>query len=55
MKKLAWDIEVTVVGAVVVYIALRPIPFLFYQELPYVNFLSRVIYMSILCCFFCIS
>jgi len=40
--------------AVVTLIILRPLPFLFYPDLPYLGFLGRALYIVILACVLCL-
>lgn len=47
-KTLRWFMGTLVLGAVILLIILRPLPFLFYQDLPYLGFLSRALYILIL-------
>ena len=54
MKTLSWLIGAFILVAVVVLILFRPLPFLFYPDLPYVGFLGRVLYIIILACFLCL-
>lgn len=54
MKEIRWLIGVIILGAIVALIIIRPIPFLFYPDLPYIGFLGRVIYIIILACFMCL-
>lgn len=54
MKEIRWLIGVIILGAIVAFIIIRPIPFLFYPDLPYIGFLGRVIYIIILACFMCL-
>ena len=54
MKNISWLIGVIILAAIVALILFRPIPFLFYPDLPYIGFLGRVIYIIILACFMCL-
>ena len=54
MKEIRWLIGVIILGAIVALIIIRPIPFLFYPDLPYIGFLGRVIYIIILACLMCL-
>jgi len=54
VKEIRWLIGVIILGAIVAFIIIRPIPFLFYPDLPYIGFLGRVIYIIILACFMCL-
>jgi multicomponent Na+:H+ antiporter subunit F len=50
MKILTWLIGALVLIGVVVLIILKPLPFLFYSQLPYLGFLGRALYIIILAC-----
>ena len=54
MKKSNWFIGMTILLVVAALILLRPLPFLFYPDLPYVGFLGRALYVIILACFMCL-
>ncbi len=54
MKEIRWLIGLIIIGAIVAFILIRPIPFLFYPDLPYIGFLGRVIYIIILACLMCL-
>jgi len=54
VKEIRWLIGVIILGAIVALIITRPIPFLFYPDLPYIGFLGRVIYIIILACLMCL-
>jgi len=54
VKEIRWLIGVIILGAIVAFILIRPIPFLFYPDLPYIGFLGRVIYIIILACLMCL-
>ncbi|MBD3264989.1 MAG: multiple resistance and pH regulation protein F [Candidatus Omnitrophica bacterium] len=47
-KKLRWFMGAVILGAIVAVIIFRPLPFLFYQDLPYLGFLGRSLYIIIL-------
>jgi len=47
---IRWIIGAVCLLSVTGLILLRPLPFLFYHELPYLGFLSRAIYIIILAC-----
>ena len=53
MKILRWLIGTIILVGIVIFIIMRPIPFLFYPDLPYVDFLGRVLYIIILACLLC--
>jgi len=54
VKEIRWLIGVIILAAIVAFILIRPIPFLFYPDLPYIGFLGRVIYIIILACLMCL-
>ena len=54
MKRLRWFIGTIVLGGVVGLIIIRPLPFLFYPDLPFVGFVGRALYILILACFLCL-
>jgi len=54
VKEIRWLIGLIIIGAIVAFILIRPIPFLFYPDLPYIGFLGRVIYIIILACLMCL-
>ncbi|MBN1354342.1 MAG: cation:proton antiporter [Candidatus Omnitrophica bacterium] len=51
MKTLKWLIGAVILTTLFSIIIIKPIPFLFYQDLPYLGFLGRVLYIIILACF----
>ena len=54
MKRIKWFIGAIVLIGVISLIIVRPLPFLFYPDLPYVNFLGRALYILILACVLCL-
>lgn len=54
LKKKRWLIGAVILATVVILILLRPFPFLFYPDLPYVGFLGRALYIIILACLLCL-
>lgn len=54
MKRTSWLIGAIVLLVTIALILLRPFPFLFYPDLPYVGLLGRAIYVIILACFMCL-
>jgi multicomponent Na+:H+ antiporter subunit F len=52
--KNSWIIGAMLLAAIMIVLVARPLPFLFYPELPYVAFLGRVLYIIVLSCFFCL-
>ena len=53
MKRGRWFIGAVVLTATVTLILLRPLPFLLYPDLPYLEFLGRALYIIILACVLC--
>ena len=54
MKILRWIIGTIILVAIIGLIILRPLPFLFYPDLPFVGFLGRAIYILVLACALCL-
>ena len=54
MDKNRWLFGTIVLIAILLLILARPLPFLFYPDLPYVNFLGRILYIIILACVMCL-
>ena len=54
MKILRWFIGAVILVAIITLIIVRPLPFLFYHELPYVGFFGRALYIIILSSFLCL-
>ena len=54
MKRIKWFIGAIVLGGIVGLIIIRPLPFLFYPDLPFVGFVGRALYILILACFLCL-
>ncbi len=54
MKMFRWIAGAIVLTGIIGLIIIRPLPFLFYADLPYVNFLGRALYILILACFLCL-
>jgi len=54
MKKFRWLIGTIILLGILILIIVRPLPFLFYPDLPYLKFLGRTIYIIILACFLCL-
>ena len=50
MKTIRWIAGAALLIWAVVLIIIRPLPFLFYPDLPYVKFLGRALYIIILAC-----
>ncbi len=47
-KTVRWTVGAVILVIVVVLILIRPLPFLFYPNLPYLGFLGRALYILIL-------
>ena len=54
MKRVRWLIGAIVLLATIALILIRPFPFLFYPDLPYIGFLGRALYIVILACLMCL-
>lgn len=54
MKRIKWFIGTVVLGGILGLIIIRPLPFLFYPDLPYLGFVGRALYVLILACFLCL-
>ena len=54
MKVFRWFIGMIFLVGIVILIVIRPLPFLFYPDLPYIGFLGRVLYIIILACILCL-
>ena len=54
MKKVNWIIGTLILTSIITLIVLRPFPFLFYPDLPYIGFLGRALYVIILACVLCL-
>ncbi|MDD4909706.1 MAG: cation:proton antiporter [Candidatus Omnitrophica bacterium] len=54
MKNIRWFIGALVIAAALWLVLLRPLPFLFYKDLPYLGFLGRALYIIILASVFCL-
>lgn len=48
VKMLRWSIGAVILVVIIALILIRPFPFLFYPDLPYVGFLGRGLYIIIL-------
>jgi len=51
VKYLKWFIGAVILTGLTSLIIIRPLPFLFYSDLPYTEFLGRALYIIILACF----
>lgn len=54
MKTIQWAIGGILLAAIVTLVIIRPLPILFYQDLPYLRFLSRATYILLLSCALCL-
>lgn len=54
MKILSWLIGAVILAGIIILIIIRPLPFLFYPDLPYVGFLGRALYIIILASMLCL-
>jgi len=54
MKTLKWFIGAVVLTVIIGLILFKPLPFLFYKELPYLGLVGRAIYIIILSCALCL-
>lgn len=54
MKILRWLIGTLMLLCIAILIIMRPLPFLFYPDLPHVGFLGRGLYIIILACVLCL-
>ncbi len=54
MKRTKWFIGAIVLGGIVGLIIIRPLPFLFCSDLPFIGFVGRARYILILACFLCL-
>jgi len=54
VKIVSWLIGAIVLAGIIILILLRPLPFLFYPDLPYVAYLGRALFIIILACVLCL-
>ena len=54
MKKIKWIVGLITLVWVIGLIIVRPLPFLFYPNLPHLGFLGRALYILILACILCL-
>ena len=54
MKIVRWILGLVAIAAVLALILLRPLPFLFYQDLPHLAFMGRALHIIILASFLCL-
>jgi len=54
MNKTRWVMGTVLLLALLILIVIRPFPFLFYPDLPYVDFLGRAMYILLLASCMCV-
>jgi len=54
MRTVRWLIGAIILIGIVALIIIRPFPFLFYPDLPYVGIIGRALYIIILAAFMCL-
>ena len=54
MNKTRWVMGTVLLLALLILIVIRPFPFLFYPDLPYVDFLGRAMYILLLASGMCV-
>jgi len=54
MKRLRWVLGAIILLAILVLIIIRPMPILFYEQLPFISYLARAIYILLLSAAFCL-
>ncbi|MCB4756183.1 MAG: cation:proton antiporter [Elusimicrobia bacterium] len=54
MKIFKWAIGTLLLGGIVALIVVRPLPFLFHHDLPYVGFFGRSLYIILLASCLCL-
>jgi multicomponent Na+:H+ antiporter subunit F len=54
IKIIRWLIGAIVLCSVIAVILIKPLPFLFYPDLPFVGFFGRALYILLLACFLCL-
>ena len=54
MNKIRWVIGTVLLIALLIGIVIRPFPFLFYPDLPYVSFLGRAMFILLLAAGMCL-
>ncbi len=52
--KNSWLVGTIILAGILALIIFRPLPFLFYPDLPYLGFLGRALYIIILSCVLCL-
>jgi multicomponent Na+:H+ antiporter subunit F len=54
MKIVRWFLGTIILTVIIVIILIRPFPFLFYPDLPYIGVLGRAMYILVLACALCL-
>ncbi|MFH0731600.1 MAG: cation:proton antiporter [Candidatus Omnitrophota bacterium] len=54
IKIIRWLLGAVMLTAILAFIIVRPLPFLFYPDLPHLGFLGRALFIIILACFLCL-
>ena len=54
VKTMRWLAGAIVLVGILTLVIIRPLPFLFYPDLPLVGFFGRALYVIILACFLCL-
>ena len=54
LARAKWFYGAVILIAALVIILMRPLPFLFYPDLPFLEFFGRVLYILILSCIMCL-
>ena len=54
MKNIKWIIGAGSLVALITFIMVKPFPFLFYRDLPYLGFYGRALYIILLSCVLCL-
>jgi len=53
-RLLRWAVGALILGGAVALVVVRPLPFLFFRELPHLAFFGRTLYIIILACVLCL-
>jgi len=54
MKIIRWFLGAVVLIVIIAMVVVRPFPFLFYPDLPYIGVLGRAMYILVLACALCL-
>ncbi len=54
LKMVKWVLGAVVLGGAVMLVVVRPLPFLFFREVPHLAFFGRALYVIILACVLCL-